>query len=299
MANPRETTMAQFRDSQVVHNPILAVSELFGVSGKVALVTGGSRGIGLMIAKALVQNGARVYISARKANVCDRVAAELSQLGPGSCVSLPADLVSDKACVALAAQLAEKEEKLHILVNNAGATWGGSFEDFPEAAWGKIMTLNVASVFNLTRACYAMLKKGSGGNMDPAHVITIGSVAGEPNANVFDNAPSYHASKAAASQVTRWLAAKFCREGIVANCIQPAVFPSKMTYDYQLKSDKGDEMSARSHPVGRYGHENDMAGLALFLSSRASAFVTGETISLDGGMAHVQGAQMLPPPAKL
>jgi len=292
--------MAQFKDSQVVANPMLSISELFSVSGKVAMVTGGSRGIGLMIAKALVQNGARVYISARKANVCDRVAAELTKLGPGTCVSLPADLVSDKACVDLAAKLAEKEQKLHILVNNAGATWGGTFEDFPEAAWGKVMTLNVTSVFQLTRACYNMLKKGSGGNMDPAHVITIGSVAGEPVANVFDNAPSYHASKAAASQVTRWLAAKFCRDGIVANCIQPAVFPSKMTYDYQLKSKRGDETSANSHPVGRYGHENDMAGLAIFLSSRASAFVTGETISLDGGMVHVSGAQTLPPPpAKL
>merc|ERR1719222_1397650 len=121
------------------------------------------------------------------------------------------------------------------------------------------MTLNVSSVFHLTRACYELLKKGSRGNADPAHVITIGSVAGEPRAHVFDNAPSYHASKAAASQVTRWLAARFCRDGIVANCIEPAVFPSKMTYDYQLKSEKGDEASKRSHSVGRYGNESDMA----------------------------------------
>merc|ERR1719210_1819262 len=102
--------------------------------------------------------------------------------------------------------------------------------------------------------------------MDPAHVITLGSVAGHPRAHVMDNAPSYHVSKAAAAQVTRWLAAKFCRDGIIVNCIQPAVFPSKMTYDYQLKTEHGDEMSKRSHPVGRYGSESDMAGLALFLS---------------------------------
>merc|ERR1711920_386722 len=117
----------------------------------------------------------------------------------------------------------------------------------------------------------------------------IGSTAGHPQANVFDNAPSYHASKAAAAQVTRWLAAKFCREGITVNCIQPAVFPSKMTYDYQLKTDNADEATKTRHPVGRYGHENDMAGLAIFLSSRASAFITGSTILNDGGSAHISG----------
>merc|ERR1711920_846005 len=125
----------------------------------------------------------------------------------------------------------------------------------------------------------------------------IGSTAGHPQANVFDNAPSYHASKAAAAQVSRLLAAKFCRDGINVNCIQPAVFPSKMTFDYQLRDAKLQEQAARSHPVGRYDHENDMAGLALFLSTRASAFVTGETICLDGGMAHITGTNMLPPGA--
>jgi len=293
----RGSLRSQFLESEVVRNPILAIGELFSVRGKVALVTGGSRGIGLMIAKGLVENGARVYISARKAEVCDRVAAELARMGPGTCYSLPGDeLNSDRACKSLAAKLAEKEEKLDILVNNAGTTWGGTFEDFPDQAWGKVMALNVASIFNLTRACCPMLKKATGGSMDPAHVINIGSTAGHPVASPFDNAPSYHASKAAAAQVTRWLAARFCREGIVVNCIQPAVFPSKMTYDYQLKTEKGDEASMRMHPVGRYGHENDMAGLALFLASRASAFVTGSTICCDGGMAHIQGADRLPLP---
>eukprot|EP00930_Biecheleria_cincta_P052954 TRINITY_DN38256_c0_g1_i1.p1 TRINITY_DN38256_c0_g1~~TRINITY_DN38256_c0_g1_i1.p1 ORF type:complete len:298 (-),score=52.47 TRINITY_DN38256_c0_g1_i1:132-1025(-) len=293
----RSVAESQFKDSHVVRNPALNITELFSVRDKVALVTGGSRGIGLMIAKALVENGARVYISARKAEVCDQVAAELSRMGPGSCTSLPGDeLNSDQACISLASKLAAKEDKLHILVNNAGATWGGSFEDFPDHAWNKIMSLNVASIFNLTRACYGLLKKGSGGNLDPAHVISIGSVAGHPSANVFDNAPSYHASKAAAAQVTRWLAAKFCREGIVVNCIQPAVYPSKMTFDYQLKTESGEEAAKNFHPVGRYGHESDMAGLAIFLSSRASAFITGETICSDGGAAHIQGAERLPMP---
>lgn len=300
-APPRGELRAQFRDSQVSRNSGLQITELFGVKGKVALVTGGSRGIGLMIAKGLVENGAKVYISARKAEVCDRVAEELNKLGPGSCVSLAGDeLTSDAACRGLAKRLAERESRLHILVNNAGATWGGTFEKFPDEAWSKIMTLNVASVFNLTRACHDLLKAGSNGNMDPSHVITIGSVAGEPRANYFDNAPSYHASKAAASQVTRWLAARFCRDGICVNCIQPAVFPSKMTYDYQLKDEKGDKFAKMGHPVGRYGHEDDMAGLAIFLSSRASAFVTGETISCDGGTAHISGHERLPlPKAKI
>lgn len=288
---------SQFRDSQVVRNPALAISELFGVKGKVALVTGGSRGIGLMIAKGLVENGARVYISARKADACNKVAEELTKMGPGSCTSLPGySLATDKACRELAADLAKKEDKLHILVNNAGATWGSSFEDFPDEAWGKLMSLNVASVFNMTRACHEMLKNGSGGSMDPSHVITIGSVAGHPSAHVLDNAPSYAASKAAAAQITRWLAAKFVRDGIVANCIQPAVFPSKMTFDYQLQSKELEDYTKKSHPVGRYGSEMDMAGLAIFLSSRASAFVTGSTICLDGGVAHINGTANLPMP---
>lgn len=293
----RESVRSQFRDSQVVDNPMLAVGELFSVRGKVALVTGGSRGIGLMIAKGLVKNGAKVYISARKAEVCDQVAAELNALGPGMCISLPGDeLTSDAACRRLAMKLEEKEDRLHILVNNAGTAWASRFEDFPDEAWNKIMTLNVASIFNLTRACHELLKRGSGGSMEPASVINIGSVVGHPAASVLDNAPSYHASKAAAAQVTRWLAAKFCRDGINVNCIQPAVFPSKMSFDYRLKTEGVEEMTKQMHPVGRYGHENDMAGLALFLSSRASAFVTGSSICCDGGLAHIQDAQMLPLP---
>lgn len=297
MASARDGERAQFLSSKVVRNPTLAIDEIFGVKGRVALVTGGSRGIGLMIAKALVENGAKVYISARKADVCDRVAKELTSMGPGTCVALGGvELVSDAACRELAGRVSALEDRLHILVNNAGTTWGTPFESFPDEAWGKVMTLNVASIFNLTRACHALLLKGSGGNMEPSHVINIGSVAGHPSASVFDNSPSYHASKAAAAQVTRWLAARFCREGIVVNCIQPAVFPSKMTFDYQLKTEQGEEMSKAMHPVGRYGHENDMAGLALFLSSRASAFITGSAICLDGGMAHIQGAHTLPLP---
>eukprot|EP00927_Polykrikos_kofoidii_P013458 TRINITY_DN15868_c0_g1_i1.p1 TRINITY_DN15868_c0_g1~~TRINITY_DN15868_c0_g1_i1.p1 ORF type:complete len:332 (-),score=40.49 TRINITY_DN15868_c0_g1_i1:39-944(-) len=294
MARGASDEKTQFTDSQLVRNPGLAIEQLFSVRGKVALITGGTRGIGLMIAKAYVENGAKVYISARKADVCDRVAADLTRLGLCTCVSLPADLTSDKACRDLASKIGETEEKLNILVNNAGATWGSSFDEFPDHAWNKIMTLNVASIFNLSRACFPLLKRGSGGSMDPSNVINIGSVSGHPSESVFDNAPSYSASKAVVAQVSRFWAAKFCRDGVNVNCVQPAVFPSKMTSDYQLKSEGSQEMTKLMHSMGRYGHENDMAGLVLFLSSRASAFVTAETICLDGGMAHITGADKLP-----
>merc|ERR1711920_669843 len=166
--------------------------------------------------------------------------------------------------------------------------------EFPEHAWATILNLNVTSIFNLTRACAPLLIRGSGGNMEPSHVINIGSVAGHPHCHVFDNAPSYAASKAAVAQVSRFLAAKLVRDGVVVNCIQPNIFPSKMTLDYQLKNNKSKEATRLWHPVGRYGHENDMAGMALFLSSKASAFVTGETVCLDGGSTYISGADRLP-----
>eukprot|EP00746_Dinoflagellata_sp_MGD_P053087 gnl/MRDRNA2_/MRDRNA2_23424_c0_seq1.p1 gnl/MRDRNA2_/MRDRNA2_23424_c0~~gnl/MRDRNA2_/MRDRNA2_23424_c0_seq1.p1 ORF type:complete len:262 (+),score=62.53 gnl/MRDRNA2_/MRDRNA2_23424_c0_seq1:26-787(+) len=249
-----------------------------------------------MAAQALVENGATVYINARKADVCERVAAELTALGPGKCFALPADLTFDQKCVDLAKRLSEKESKLHVLVNNAGATWGApSMEEFPENGWTKVMALNVYSIFNLTRACVPLLKAASGGNLDPSHVINIGSVAGVM-ASALDNAPSYMVSKAGVAHVTRWLAGNLCRQGICVNNIQPAVFPSKMTFDYQLRDEKAAEATVRVHPVGRYGDELDMAGMILYLSSRASAFVTGESICLDGGMANIRDADKLPLP---
>lgn len=274
----------------VVRNPDIVVNTLFDVRGKVALVTGGSRGIGLMIAKAYVTNGAKVYISARKADVCNRVAAELTRMGPGTCISLPADLDSDDACRALASEISRLEDRLHILVNNAGATWGAPFDTFPDKAWNKIMTLNVSSVFNLTRACFPLLAKASRGSMDPSHVVNIGSIAGHPHcASVFENSPSYVASKAAVAQLSRLLASKFCKDGINVNCIAPAVFPSQISAPL-MKDKSAEDATKNLHPVGRCGHENDMAGLVLFLSTRASAFITGETICLDGGTTHITGS---------
>eukprot|EP00747_Dinoflagellata_sp_TGD_P023434 gnl/TRDRNA2_/TRDRNA2_129804_c0_seq1.p1 gnl/TRDRNA2_/TRDRNA2_129804_c0~~gnl/TRDRNA2_/TRDRNA2_129804_c0_seq1.p1 ORF type:complete len:315 (-),score=65.52 gnl/TRDRNA2_/TRDRNA2_129804_c0_seq1:100-996(-) len=298
MAGDKNAVRDEFLGSKVQRNPALGISSLFGVKGKVALITGGSRGIGLMAAKALVENGAKVYVSARKADVCEAVAQTLNSLGPGQCFALPADVSTDKACKELAAQLQAKESKLDILMNNAGATWGSSFEDHPESAWGKVMSLNVASIFHLTRACTPMLLAASGGNLNPSHVINIGSVGGEIS-SVGDNNPAYLTSKAAVAHLTKHLAGYFARKGVVVNNIQPGVFPSKMTFDYQLKTEKGVEMSANMHPVGRVGTEEDMAGLVIFLSSRASAFVTGESINLEGGVANIRNAHLLPPVSKL
>mmetsp|Transcript_50724 Transcript_50724/g.147692 ORF Transcript_50724/g.147692 Transcript_50724/m.147692 type:complete len:300 (+) Transcript_50724:111-1010(+) len=290
----QDESRAQFRDSKVVGNPALPIGTLFSVAGRVALVTGGSRGIGLMIAKALVQNGAKVYITARSGAVCDRVAAELTKLGPGSCVSLPGDVTSEEACRAVAATIAKNDGQLHILVNNAGIVSFAAYDEFPTSAWAKEMGVNVTSIFALTRACTPLLVAGSGGNMNPTHVINVGSANGHPVGNVFDRSPAYTASKAAVAQLTRWFAAKLCRDGVCVNCIEPAVFPSKMAFDHHLVSEEATDAVRLNHPMGRIGHENDMAGIVLFLASRASAFVTGECIGVDGGMANLRGAERLP-----
>ena len=166
--------------------------DLFSMRGKICVVTGGSRGIGLMIAKAYVENGAKVYVSSRKKDACDLVARELTNLGPGTAVSMPADISSDAGCKELAERIAKQERRIDVLVNNAGVTWGSPFETFPEMAWERVMTLNVASVFNMTRACVPLLREASKGNLNPSHVINITSVAGHPDSAPEDDiAPSY------------------------------------------------------------------------------------------------------------
>lgn len=275
----------------------LTTGSLFSVRGKAALVTGGSRGIGLMISRAFVRNGATVVISSRKASVCEAVAAELntqarkSESG-GRAIAIAADLSGDgdAGCIALAAAVraAVPNGALHILVNNAGCTWGSTMEDYPEAAWSRCFDLNVKAVFEMTRACIPLLKRGSGGSHNPASVINIGSVAGvvaAPATVAFT--PAYDASKAAVDQLTRNLAAQLFPSAITVNCLAPALFPSKMT-SFMLQHDAAKEIAAASHPVGRVGTEADMAGAALFLASKASAFITGSTIYLDGGMVHVR-----------
>jgi NAD(P)-dependent dehydrogenase (short-subunit alcohol dehydrogenase family) len=253
------------------------VTDLFSIRGKTALVTGGSRGIGLMIARGFVEAGARVYISSRKADVCDQVASELSQAG--ECVSLPADLATEEACRTLAAQIAEREDRLHILVNNAGATWGAPLGEYPASAWDKVLDLNVKSPFFLTRALVPLLEAAATPD-DPARVINIGSIDAiqVPLMETY----AYSSSKAAIHQLTRHLARHLGRHHITVNAVAPGPFESKMMAE-TLRS-FGDAIAASS-PLGRIGRPDDMAGVAIYLASRAGAYVTGAVIPVDGGIA--------------
>lgn len=255
------------------------VADLFSVKGKTALVTGGSRGIGLMIAHAYVVNGAKVYISSRKKSVCDQVAAELSEIG--QCVSIPADLSTTDGRAALVNELKKREQKLHILVNNAGATWGATIEDYPEQGWDKVMTVNVKSVFMLTRDLLDELGR-AGTAEDPARVINIGSIDGI-KVPMVDNF-AYSPSKAAVHHMTRVLANRFASRNITVNAIAPGPFESKMT-EWMLDNFK--EAIEQHCPMRRIGKPSDMAGVALYLASPAGAYVNGVIIPVDGGLCVV------------
>ncbi|MGH9187107.1 MAG: SDR family NAD(P)-dependent oxidoreductase, partial [Acidimicrobiales bacterium] len=234
---------------------------LFSVAGKVAVVTGGSRGIGLMIAEALVQGGARVYISSRKADVCDAVAAELST--KGECVSLPVDLSSETGARALADAVNEREAAVHVLVNNAGATWGAPLEDYPDSAWDKVYAVNVKAAFHLTRFLLPRLRAAATAD-DPARVINVGSVDGMRVPATENYA--YAASKAAVHMMTRQVAHALARDHITVNAIAPGPFRSKMMA-FVLDAEGGEKMVASGVPLGRIGEPADMAGAVLFLAS--------------------------------
>jgi NAD(P)-dependent dehydrogenase (short-subunit alcohol dehydrogenase family) len=251
--------------------------DLFSIEGKTALVTGGSRGIGLMIARGFVEAGARVYISSRKTDVCEEVAAELSELG--ECVALPANLSTEEGCRTLADEVASREDRLAILVNNAGATWGAPMAEFDDAAWDRVLDLNVKGVFHLTRFLVPLLA-AAGTADDPARVINIGSIDGihVPALETY----SYSASKAAVHQMTRVLAAQLARQHIAVNAIAPGPFESKMMA--ATLQAFGDQI-ADSAPLKRIGRPDDMAGTAIFLSSRAGSYLTGAVIPVDGGIA--------------
>jgi NAD(P)-dependent dehydrogenase (short-subunit alcohol dehydrogenase family) len=253
------------------------MQDLFSVAGKVALVTGGGRGIGVMIAQGLVEAGAKVYIASRKAEVCEQVAKELSK--SGSCTGLAADLSTEEGCRGLAAEIAGREPKLDILVNNAGANWGAPIEDFDDAAWNRVLDLNVKGVFHLTRFLLPQLE-ASGSHEDPARVINIGSIDGlvAPLLDTF----SYSASKAAVHHMTRVLAKKLAPRHITVNAVAPGPFESKMMHA-TLES-FGDSIVA-SNPLKRIGTPEDMAGVTIYLASRAGAYVTGAVIPVDGGAA--------------
>jgi NAD(P)-dependent dehydrogenase (short-subunit alcohol dehydrogenase family) len=253
------------------------MNDLFDISGRTALVTGGSRGIGLMIARGFVEAGAKVYVSSRKTEVCERVAAELGELG--ECHALPADLSREDECRRLADEVIEREGgRLDILVNNAGATWGAPFDDFDDAAWDRVLDLNVKGVFHLTRFLRPALA-AAGTHESPARVINIGSVDGirAPQLETY----SYSASKAAVHHMTKVLAARLAPDNITVNAIAPGPFESKMMA--ATLEAFGDAIREQI-PLRRIGEPDDMAGTAIFLCSRAGAYLTGTVIPVDGGI---------------
>ncbi len=252
------------------------MKDLFNIEGKTAVVTGGSRGIGLMIAQGFVEAGAKVYISARKADVCNEAAAELSK--SGECISIPTDLSTEEGAKTLGDEIKKREKSVDILVNNAGATWGSSFEEFPESGWDKILAINVKGPFFLTRQLMPLLKEAAS-HEDPSRIINVGSIAGFKTGGV---AFSYGASKAAMHQMTQNWASQFAEDRITVNCIAPGPFPSKMMAFLTDDEDIRKAMEA-TVPLGRIGKPEDAAGLAIFLSSKASAWMTGCIIPLDGG----------------
>ncbi len=252
------------------------MSDLFSIAHKTALVTGGSRGIGKMIATGFVDAGAKVYISSRKKDVCDEVAAELSERG--TCIAIPADLSSEEECRRLANDISERESSLDILVNNAGATWGVPLAEHDEKSFERVMALNVKAVFHLTKYLTPLLQ--AAGNLEePARVINIGSIDGlqVPTMETY----SYSASKAAVHQLTRHLAKRLAPT-VTVNAIAPGPFESKMMASTLAAF--GDEIAA-SAPLRRIGRPSDMAGTAIFLSSRAGSYLTGAIIPVDGGIS--------------
>jgi len=253
------------------------VKDLFSIAGKVALVTGGSRGIGFMIARGFVEAGARVYISARKADACEAAAAELSK--HGVCIALPADLSTETEARRLAEAVAAREPAVHILVNNAGANWGAPLAEFPDEAWDKVLALNVKAIFHLTRAMLPQLEKAASA-ADPARVINIGSIDGlsVPELDTF----AYSASKAAVHHLTRVLAKKLAPKKITVNAVAPGPFESKMMAQTLRSFGK---LIVESCPLKRIGEPEDMAGVAIYLASRAGAYVTGAVIPVDGGIS--------------
>jgi len=262
----------------------MQLKDLFSIEGKVALVTGGSRGIGEMIAAGFLANGAKVYISSRKADVCNATAERLSENFGGECISIPANLASLEGVESLAAEFGKREQRLDILVNNAGASWGAPLSEFPESGWDKVMDTNVKAIFFLTQKLLPLLKKAATPE-DPARVVNIGSIDGIKTPT-FDNF-SYGPSKAAVHHLTRQLAAHLVKENIILNAIAPGPFPTWMLSTGVgfggATEDVDWDAVGKHNPRGRVGTPEDIAGLAIFLCSRAGAFTVGETITCDGG----------------
>jgi NAD(P)-dependent dehydrogenase (short-subunit alcohol dehydrogenase family) len=253
------------------------LARLYGLDGKVALVTGGAGGIGLMLAEAFLQAGARVYVTGRKPEALAAACAALGRFGDVR--SIGADLATPEGPRAVATALAAAEPKLHVLVNNAGQTWGAPLERFPSDAWAPVMSVNVQSPFELVQALLPQLRAAATDG-DPARVLNVGSVYAQ-TAEVM-HAYSYTASKAAIHQLTRVLARELAPH-VLVNAIAPGLFPSKMT-GFVLRDDQRREAVLAKIPLGRPGAPEDIGGLAVFLASRAGAYVTGAVIPIDGGL---------------
>lgn len=254
------------------------MNDLFSLAGKKALVTGGAQGLGRMIAEGLLRAGAEVAITSRKADVCEAAASEMATLG--RCISLPADLSTPEAAVDLVARYRQLVGECHILVNNAGKTWGGPIDSFPDKAWPGVMAVNVQAPFTMIRELLPDLGK-VGTADDPARIINIGSVAGTKTERL--NAYSYSASKAAVHMMTRDLAGDLADRNITVNAVIPGFFPTKMTA--HMRDGEATDPSLLAHiPMRRLGRPDDIAGIVVFLSSRAGAYVTGGLIPVDGGV---------------
>ncbi|MFT5574506.1 MAG: NAD(P)-dependent dehydrogenase (short-subunit alcohol dehydrogenase family) [Bermanella sp.] len=256
----------------------MSIQRLFGLEGKVAVVTGGSRGIGRMIAQGFVENGVRTYITARNAEELGETAEALSEFG--ECLAVPADLSSVEGLKAFCADIAQRESKLHILVNNAGAVWGAPIDEFPESGFDKVINLNLKAPFFMIKSMLPLLR-AAGAIDDPARIVNISSIngmthSGNPNY-------SYSASKAGLIHLTRQLAADLACDHVLVNGIAPGLFRTKTT-EFALRTEVEREKQTAQIPLGRLGCYEDAAGTAIYLCSRASAFVSGHTVVLDGGV---------------
>jgi NAD(P)-dependent dehydrogenase (short-subunit alcohol dehydrogenase family) len=261
-------------------------NNLFDIRGKIALVTGGSRGIGEMIAAGFLANGAKVYISSRKADACAATAERLQAAYGGECIAIPANLADVEGCQQLADTLSAREPRLDILINNAGVSWGAPLDEFPELGWDKVMDTNLKGVFFLTQKLLPLLR-ASGTAENPARVVNIGSIDGIKNP-VFETF-SYGPSKAALHHLTRGLALHLAPQHIIVNAIAPGPFPTWMlSTGVGGGGDTDIDWSsvANNNPRGRVGTAEDIAGLSIFLCSRAGAFTVGEVITCDGGVAY-------------
>ncbi|KAF4318117.1 hypothetical protein BBO99_00007490 [Phytophthora kernoviae] len=262
----------------------LHLTKLFDVKDKVVVITGGGRGIGKMMADGFVQNGSKVYIASRNLEACQATADELNAKGPGQCIPLQANLATEAACKVLAEEIAKRESKVDVLINNSGVGVEGDVEHTPEEAWSKILSLNVTSPFHLIHYLLPLLDVAATSS-DAARIINVGSIAGFMPQRI--NTIAYDTSKGAVHHMTRVLAAKLARRPngghILVNCIAPGLVPSEMTEGISYLTGKSFEEMDKQQPLERMGQDSDMAGLSIFLASKASGWMTGTVIACDGG----------------